>query len=61
MERPRPLSPWTESGWRVAWMDDFNNSLWIVDECRVILADSRLSQRRVADALWSELCGPTSA
>lgn len=51
-----PLGVLTEIGYRVVWVPDFAEELWVVDECKTILADDRLSPRCVADALWSELC-----
>ena len=52
---PDPLGIWLSIGYRVAWLDDFDGAVWVVDGSRVLIADSALSRQTVSDALWSEL------
>lgn len=51
-----PLGVLQDTGYRVAWLDNFRGGVWVIEECKVILADSSLTRQCVADALWNECC-----
>lgn len=50
-----PLGIIDGTGWQVVWLHHIGD-VWVIDECKVILADATLTRRAVADALWLESC-----
>lgn len=49
-----PLGVFERAGYRMVWVEDFDDGLWVVEEAKVVLADRSLPVRAVADALWLE-------
>lgn len=50
-----PLGVLEVTGFRMVWLDDLDGDVFVIEECRVVLADRRLTEREVADALWDSL------
>ena len=41
-------------GWRVVWLPDLNDDVFIIDECRAVLVDVTVSQERLEGLLLED-------